>query len=151
MPGAQRRRSDRRAGLALLRGRWLSLRHVTQGWGRHSPLPMEGASPFMNCGKGLPDAGTSKEAPALPPSRSILPACSRSLSRSCDSRRNCSLCVRHFSSSSRTLLCTAEARTRSQGWGGHACMGVHTRVCVYTHAHACVAASRLPPPWENGV
>lgn len=71
---------------------------------------MEVASPFMYCGKGLPGAkGTSSKATELLPSRSILPVCCRNFSRSRDKRLNCSLCTRHFSSSSRTLDCTAEA------------------------------------------
>lgn len=129
---------------ALPRGHGPSLlHHMMQGRCSHSPLPMEGVSPFRNCGKGLPEAGRSKEAPALPPSRSIFPACRRSLSRSCDSRLNCSLCVRHFSSSSRTLLCTAEARTHGQGCAvGGTCM----HACAHS-VHACsrVCGGELPP------
>ena len=123
--------------------------HATWGRGGHSPLPTEGASPFTNGGKGLPGAGTSREAPAPPPSRSIFPVCCRSRCRSCDSRLNCSLCVRHFSSSSRTLLCTAQARTRGQGRAGgvHAC----TRVCGAGRPPTSTGEQRLirpgvPPP-----
>lgn len=109
---------------------------------------MEWASPFMNCGKGLPDLGTSKEVPALPPSRSIFPACCRSRSRSCDSRLNCSLCVRHFSSSSRTLLCTAEARRAVRGVQ---LRGGRGDSCMQGRAYRGVTGSCLLPPRENSV
>lgn len=78
-------------------------------------LPMDGASPFMNCGKGLlGNVGASGKATELPPSRLMAPVCCRSCSRWRDSWLNCSLCARHFPSSSRTLPCTAETWTHSQ-------------------------------------
>ena len=108
------------------------------GWGsRHSPDPMEGARPFMNCGKGLPgDEGPSREV-TEPPSRSTLPACCRNVSRPRDSRLNCSLCARHLSSSSRTLHC--ERHTGQRGGEGR----VYARVW-YACAHVCVSAPGVP-------
>lgn len=123
----------------------LAVPSLLAGWedgrSRYLPLPMEGASPFMNLGKCLlGDPGTSREATELPPSRSILPACCRNCSRSRDSRLNCSLCVRHFSSSSRTLHCAAEAQTLGQQVtlaAGDPC--VCTRVCGrWGHMGLCV-------------
>lgn len=112
------------------------------GRSRRLPLPMEGASPFMKLRKGLPgDEGTSRE---LPPCRSISPACSRSRPRSRDSRLNCSLCARHFSSSSRALRCARRpgpAVSRRPGLLGprvsaHRCASVRVcaRVCTRMHA-----------------
>ena len=111
--------------------------------GRHLPFPMEGASPFMNLGKDLlGDEGTSREATGLLPSRSILPACWRNCSRSRDSRLNCSLCVRHFSSSSRTLHYTQRPRHVVSRWPG--LLGPHVSApkcvsvcCTCVHKTEC--------------
>lgn len=125
----------------------------------------------MYCGKGLPGTkGTSSKATELPPSRSIFPVCCRNFSRSRDNRLNCSLCTRHFSSSSRTLDCTTGHRSEMGicwcqcAWGVcllGVCVGAHA-VCLCvagaastsTEQQQCliVQPHRQPgcwPPWEN--
>lgn len=121
----------------------------------------------MYCEKGLPGArGTSSKATELLPSRSILPACCRNFSRSRDNRLNCSLCTRHFSSSSRTLDCTAEAEqwsTRGSQRGRCArgmcallrvcacnkmcCVPVYGRVCSHLHRTAVSGSPASQAAW----
>lgn len=108
-----------------------------QGSG-HLPVPMEGASPFMNRGKGLLGGGGPSEGAVELPSRSILPACCRNFSRSRDSRPNCSLCARHFSSSSRTRHCGRGARSQpAPGGGGARVRGSAPCPCVLRAMCAC--------------
>lgn len=82
------------------------------------PLPIEVAIPFINWDRDLPgEPEISEDATELLLRRSIFPACCRNFSSSLDKRLNCSLCVRHFSSSSRTLAFTrqnTDIRLRSE-------------------------------------
>lgn len=114
-----------------------------QGSG-HLPVPMEGASPFMNRGKGLLGGGGPSEGAVELPSRSILPACCRNFSRSRDSRPNCSLCARHFSSSSRTRHCGRGARSQpAPGGGGARVRGSAPCPCVLRAMCACGLCARV--------
>lgn len=114
-----------------------------QGSG-HLPVPMEGASPFMNREKGLLGGGGPSEGAVELPSRSILPACCRNFSRSRDSRPNCSLCARHFSSSSRTRHCGRGARSQpAPGGGGARVRGSVPCPCVLRAMCACGLCARV--------
>lgn len=83
------------------------------------PFPIGMASAWRSWERDLlGDPGVSHTAKELALSKSKCPACSRNFSSSFERRLNCSLCVRHFCSNSRTLACQ-----RTQGRGGG-------RVCV---------------------
>lgn len=68
------------------------------------PFPVGAASPFRSCERDLlGEPGDSHTVKGSVLRISNFPAWSRNFSSSLDSRLNCSLWVRHFSSSSRTL------------------------------------------------
>lgn len=78
--------------------------------------------PFWSCERGSPRSVVRPtplvrtERPGLlrrlEPARSTFDACSRNFSNSWDSRPNCSLWLRHFSSRSRTFDCTSTEQSR---------------------------------------
>lgn len=132
-----------RSALALHGAKATSPAQPRQSSG-HLPVPMEGASPFMNREKGLLGGGGPSEGAVELPSRSILPACCRNFSRSRDSRPNCSLCARHFSSSSRTRHCGRGARSQpAPGGGGARVRGSAPCPCVLRAMCACGLCARV--------
>lgn len=83
------------------------------------PFPMGAASPFRSCERDLlGEPGDSHTVKGSVLRISNFPAWRRNFSSSLDKRLNCSLWVRHFSSSSRTLACEGEEESGGKKEGG---------------------------------